>query len=72
MIYVRGFEAVNRNCVVSAVDIEGEVFVSAFNDKVRAIVGRLQWFPNRIMAYKHMCGSRQSVRNRRVWQLQTR
>ena len=40
---MRGFEAVDRNCVVSAIEIEGEVFVfvSVCNDGVGSIVVRL-------------------------------
>ncbi len=50
------FEAVDGDCVVATVEIKGEMFVSSFDNAEWSVVRWLEWFPNSIMANKHMCG----------------
>ena len=56
-----GFEAINGNSVVTTVDVDGEVFVGAFDDWVRSIVWRLEWFSDSIVPDEHVCSSGKTI-----------
>ena len=53
---VRRFKTINADCVVFSVAVDHEKLVSATNDRIRAFVGRLEWFSHRIVPYEHVCG----------------
>ncbi len=48
--------AVDGDSVVATVKVKGEMFISSFDNTEWSVVSWLEWFPNSIMANKHVCG----------------
>ena len=46
---------INGDGVNAIIEFDCEIFGSSFDDGVRSVVGRLQWFAHSIVAYEHMC-----------------
>ena len=51
-----GFETVNGDSVGTTIDVDGEVFVSSFDDWVRSVIWWLKWFADSIVPDTNMCG----------------
>ena len=49
-----GFETVNRDSVVTTLDVDGEMFVSSLDDWVRFIIRWLKRFADSIMPNEDM------------------
>ncbi len=44
-----------RSIETATVKINGEMFISSFDNTEWSVVRWLEWFPNSIMANKHVC-----------------
>ena len=50
-------QPIERDCFLAAVNVNGEVFVSTFDHRVRAVIWWLQWLAYAISADKDMATS---------------
>ena len=55
IVKMSGFETINRYCIMATLDVNGEMFISVFENWVWSIVWWLNGFVNCIMPGKDMC-----------------
>ena len=66
LVQVSRFETVDGHCILATIDVQCEVFVGAFKDRIRSIIGWLEWLADCVVAYKHVGGGREASRNAAV------